>query len=194
MASNTPKFNISEIFYSIQGEGLHTGKAAVFIRLFGCNLVCPFCDEPAYKHQKKELPLNEIMDKVHQYDPCRFIVITGGEPSIQPDIELLIKELQRERYFVAVETNGTHRINARPDWISVSPKTEDFYYGDELKIIYDGQELSKYENLPFKHFYLQPMNHEKEINPISLEKCIHAVKSNPKWKLSLQIQKAIQVK
>ncbi len=193
MVSNTPKYNVAEIFCSIQGEGYFAGKSAIFIRFTGCNLSCDFCDEPNHKLPGKELDEERILEKIGLYDPCRFIVLTGGEPTIQPNFPHLVETLQDSDYFVSVETNGTTRMDCSPDWISVSPKTEDFICGDELKIVYQNQDLKPFESLPFKHFFLQPLNHQDEINYKSVEECLALIKENPCWRLSLQIHKVLKV-
>ncbi len=194
MVSNTLSYKITDIFYSIQGEGFFTGKPAVFVRFFGCNLSCAFCDEDKYDKTSADYSAEHILLEIRKYSPCRFVVLTGGEPTLQEDLSALIEMLQKDEFFVAVETNGTNRIEAHPDWITVSPKTEEFYYGDELKLLFQDQELKQFENLPFKHFYLQPINHENDLDFSAVERCIKMVKENPKWKLSIQLHKILKIK
>ncbi len=191
MESNIQKYNITNIFYSIQGEGFHSGKPAIFIRFSQCNLKCRFCDEPS--QPTVEYDSKKIISKINKFSPCKFVVLTGGEPSIQSGLEQLITKLKKNDFFVSVETNGTNIIKGYPDWITVSPKTDDFYYGDELKLVYDKQNIKEFEHLPFKHFYIQPMNLEKDIDFTSLGKCIKLVKDNPKWKLSIQLHKFLRI-
>lgn len=193
MESNTQSYNIVELFYSIQGEGFYVGKPAIFIRFSGCNLSCDFCDEPLHKLPGKKYEFSDINAELQKYHPCKFVILTGGEPTIQPHFDDLVQSLQEYGYFVAVETNGTERITCTPNWIAVSPKTDQFYYGDELKLVYEKQDLDKYEKLPFKHFYLQPKNYDNELNPESVKDCLEVLKTRTKWSLSLQLHKAIGV-
>ncbi len=191
---SSPEFKVTEIFYSIQGEGYFTGKPAIFIRFTGCNLNCDFCDEPEHKFPGKIYTEHQILEEIKQYDPCQFVILTGGEPTIQTNFDLLVESLRSLGYFVAVETNGTTKIKCHPDWITVSPKTDSFIYGDELKIVYQNQNLKDFEKLPFKYFYIQPLNFQNEINYNSMEKCIKIIEQNPKWRLSMQIHKVMKIR
>ena len=116
---------INEIFYSLQGEGFHTGTPAVFIRFSGCNLKCPFCDT---HHEEGTLMSDEeILAEVRKY-PARTVILTGGEPSLWIDEEL-INLLHQAGKFICIETNGTHPLPDGIDWITCSPKQ-----GGELKL------------------------------------------------------------
>ena len=118
---------VNEIFYSLQGEGYHAGTAAVFVRLSGCNLQCPFCDT---QHESgSEMTEDEIVAEVAKY-PARLVVVTGGEPSLQLT-RGFVNALHDVDKMVAVETNGTHRLPGNVDWITLSPK--DAYLGDKAK-------------------------------------------------------------
>ena len=191
---------VNEMFYSIQGEGYHTGTPAVFIRLSGCNLKCAFCDT---KHQNgKEITEEEIVSYVCQY-PCSLVVITGGEPSLQLT-ESLIDKLHKYGKFVAVETNGTKELPKNVDWITVSPK--ELYVGktgkvvlkhaDEVKVVFDVN--TKIEDPTFgimaDHYYVQPCDTGFIApNQENINFCINFVKNNPLWKISLQTQKILNV-
>ncbi|MDH4129763.1 MAG: 7-carboxy-7-deazaguanine synthase QueE [Spirochaetota bacterium] len=194
MPLNIPTYNLFDIFYSIQGEGFFTGRAAIFIRFSGCNLSCSFCDEPNHKKTGEKYTLNQLLDKIKEFDNCQFIVLTGGEPSIQPHLTDLVNALQEKHYFVCIETNGTNKLTCTPDWITVSPKTEKFIFGDELKLVYQNQDLKRFINLPFRHFFLQPTNFKDKLNFYSLERCIKIIKENPIWQLSLQMHKMLKIK
>lgn len=188
------------MFYSVQGEGFHTGTPAVFVRLAGCNLKCPFCDT---KHQQgKEMAEEEIVDFASQY-PARLVVITGGEPALQLTASLVDK-LQKSGKFVAVETNGTHILPNNIDWITVSPK--ETYVGkagkvvikgaDEVKVVFDAK--TKIEDPTFgiqaNHYYAQPCDTGFiATNQENIDFCINFVKNNPSWKISLQTQKILNV-
>ena len=132
---------INEIFYSLQGEGYHSGTPAVFVRFSGCNLRCPFCDT---QHDAGTAMTEEaIVDEVANY-PARLVVVTGGEPSLQLTASLVDK-LHEVGKYVAVETNGTHALPGNVDWITLSPKSA-YVDGaevvltraDEVKVVYDG--------------------------------------------------------
>jgi len=202
MPSDT--LRISEIFYSIQGEGFHAGTPAVFVRGAGCNLACVFCDTDF--SLKEKLSPEQIVDRIAEY-PSRFVVLTGGDPTIQPEAFRKLVELLHDRgYYVTMETNGTSEDDLGVDWITVSPKLSQggewrLRTGDELKLVYEGQDLRFFENSNFSHYYLQP----KEIRTGSFgkgerdlaatraewEKTVAALLANPRWKLSFQLHKEL---
>ena len=111
-------FRVNEIFYSLQGEGRNTGRAAVFVRFAGCNLRCPFCDTEFDTF--REMTAEEIVATISQY-PARFVVLTGGEPTLQVD-EAFVDLLHQHGYEVAMESNGTRPAPNNLDWLTVSPK------------------------------------------------------------------------
>jgi 7-carboxy-7-deazaguanine synthase len=202
MPSDT--LRISEIFYSIQGEGFHAGTPAVFVRGAGCNLACVFCDTDF--SLKEKLSPEQIVDRIAEY-PSRFVVLTGGDPTIQPEAFRKLVELLHDRgYYVTMETNGTSEDDLGVDWITVSPKLSQggewrLRTGDELKLVYEGQDLRFFENSNFSHYFLQP----KEIRTGSFgkgerdlaatraewEKTVAALLANPRWKLSFQLHKEL---
>ena len=195
---------VNEIFYSLQGEGYHAGRAAVFIRLSGCNLKCPFCDTDF--SASEEMEVGEIVDEVVNYSSdCCFVVLTGGEPTLQ-DCAPLIEALHAKGYKVAMETNGTRQVPSNIDWVTISPKFP--FIGnaaaihqktcDELKCVYDG---TYNPNDILKHFthalflYVQPCDTGfLKPNQENIQKCIEFIKENPRWKLSLQTQKILKVR
>ena len=205
-------YSIKEIYYTLQGEGIQAGRAALFCRFAGCNLwsglekdrldaQCNFCDtdflgtngenggkfETAFKlamHANKFWP-DETTKK--------FIVLTGGEPMLQVDSSL-ISELHSLNFEIAIETNGTIICPPEIDWICVSPKAGTKIAqkkGNELKVIYPQPELnfSKLLGLSFEYFLIQPMDgpNVKANTQASVEFC----KKNPNWRLSLQIHKQL---
>jgi len=184
--SEMKTYNINEIFYSLQGEGFHTGKPAIFIRFAGCNLKCWFCDT---NHEHGiEMTIEQIYNKISQY-PSKHIVLTGGEPTLQVD-EDITTFLKEKGYYLQIETNGTHKIPPLIDWVTCSPKTYVVLdYMDELKLVYTGQDISQFENMNAKHFYLQPCDGADNTN-----KVISIIKNNPKWRLSLQIHKLLNIR
>lgn len=134
-------YRINEIFYSLQGEGRNTGRAAVFIRFSGCNLRCSFCDTDFSSYT--EMSGDDIIEAIRPWKHCGFVVLTGGEPSLQVD-DALVDALHREGFCLAMETNGTHAVPEGIDWVTVSPKIGHVKQAadvivqraDELKVIW----------------------------------------------------------
>ena len=136
-------YKINEIFFSLQGEGYHSGTPAVFVRFSGCNLRCAFCDT---QHQAGEmLSLQEIVDEVNSYPAAPLLVLTGGEPSLFIDEAFVAELKQKTGKAIAIETNGTRPLPGNLDWVTLSPKTA-FKGGDmepcvvrccdELKVVW----------------------------------------------------------
>jgi len=196
-------YNISEIFYSLQGEGSKALEPTIFIRFFGCNLDCPFCDEPLHKEVKKVYNKATLLKEIKELSSvCKNITITGGEPSLQ-NINELIEFLQSKGYYVNVESNGYKIDNIqKADYIIVSPKNNMFIYDDrvdEFKIL-----IGSNENLRFAKYclmnkeehqkiFIQPINNKDTICSNNLRLCIDAVKNNPELKLSIQLHKFLGV-
>lgn len=192
---------VNEIFYSIQGEGAHSGEAAIFVRLSGCNLKCPFCDTEHQSYQ--DLTEEEIVRQVAEF-PARMVVITGGEPTLQLTASLVDK-LHEAGKTIAIETNGTRPVPRNVDWITVSPKAAFLREvakpviktAHEVKIVLDG--IHTYEDPTFgitaAHYYVQPCDTgDKARNRDIINHCIQFVKKTPLWKLSLQTQKILRVR
>ncbi len=134
-------YRIKEIFYTLQGEGYYAGEPAVFVRFSGCNLSCPWCDTDHLKGQ--EMSAKEIVKAVlslwKEKDSTPFVVLTGGEPSLQVD-KTLLKELAAHACYIAIETNGTRELPEGIDWITCSPKRNSFlhqHFADEVKVVYE---------------------------------------------------------
>ena len=189
---------VSSIFYSIQGEGTHTGRAFVFVRLYGCNLTCDFCDDELHKTTMQEMTFDEVFTEIAKY-PAKSIIITGGEPTIY-DLNPFIDYLHERDYFVSVETNGYMFDNIRnADWITYSPKEWDAVKVEgfhELKFIVD--KSSPVEKLlaleSDKPLYIQPQNFMHKPNMENVHFCVELVKKHPqKFLLSLQMHKFIGV-
>lgn len=192
---------VNEIFYSIQGEGAHSGEAAVFVRLSGCNLHCSFCDTEHQTYQ--DLSEEKITQEIAKY-PAYLVVITGGEPTLQLTTSLIDK-IHYLGKMVAIETNGTRSIPKGVDWVTVSPK-EAFVgkagkpivkFAHEVKIVID--DLHTYDDPTFgitaDHYFVQPCDtSDEDRNRDIINRCIKFVKDNPKWKLSLQTQKILRVR
>jgi organic radical activating enzyme len=194
-------YRINEIFYSLQGEGFHSGTPAVFVRFSGCNLHCAFCDT---QHQQGTMmPLQAIVDEVNHYPVAPLVVLTGGEPSLFID-EAFVEELkQKTSKRISIETNGTHPLPSNLDWVTLSPKTA-FEGGDtepcllqqcdELKVVYLGQDLSQYDDIETRHRFLQPCYCEDAVlRQSNLNACVEAVLAHPGWRLSLQVHRVIGI-
>ena len=142
------KYRVNEIFYSLQGEGRNTGRAAIFIRFAGCNLRCPFCDTDF--HDFREMEAGDILAAIADY-PARFVVLTGGEPTLQVD-EAFVDLLHAHGYEVAMESNGILSAPQNLDWLTVSPKKSlplspskgrgesQGKVPDEIKIVFEDEE------------------------------------------------------
>ncbi len=190
---------ICEIFYSLQGEGFHTGKAAIFIRFYGCNLQCDFCDEPLHKSHFTNYTTETLIQNIQAF-PSKFIVLTGGEPSLY-NLNDLILTLQEQGYYIAVETNGLNPANiATANWITYSPKEETKIrknYGDEIKFIIDSQfnEQLITTMLPVSNsnLFLQPKADKEKIVDANVKRCCELVKKYPQTRLSLQIHKYLNI-
>ena len=194
-------YRINEIFYSLQGEGFHTGTPAVFVRFSGCNLRCTFCDT---QHQAGEMmSLQEIVNEVNRYPIAPLLVLTGGEPSLFIDEALVAELKQKTGKKIAIETNGTRPLPTNLDWVTFSPKTA-FDGGDlepcvlthcdELKVVYLGQDLAQYDDIEAKYRFLQPCFVENlEQRKANMQACVEAVKRHPNWRLSLQIHRVLNI-
>jgi len=207
---------VKEIYYTLQGEGAHTGRPAVFCRFAGCNLwsgreadradaVCRFCDTdfvgtdgPGGGRFASPAALAEAVASAwpsDAEDERRFVVCTGGEPLLQLDTGA-IGALHAAGFAVAVETNGTQPAPAGLDWICVSPKAEAplvLRVGDELKLVFPqpGAEPERYVGLGFRHFFLQPMDGPDRTRNTELawRYCLQ----HPAWRLSLQTHKMLGI-
>jgi 7-carboxy-7-deazaguanine synthase len=208
-------YSIKEIFYTLQGEGAHAGRPAVFCRFSGCNLwtgreadrataVCTFCDtdfvgtdgERGGKFRDAETLAAEI-DSLWpaSHAPSKYVVFTGGEPLLQLD-EALIAAMHAHGFTIAIETNGTLPVPPGVDWICVSPKMGSKLVvekGNEIKVVIPqaNQDLAAYEHLDFDNFFVQPMDGllAAQNTRLAIETC----RRNPKWKLSLQTHKLLQI-
>ncbi len=193
-------YKVNEIFYSLQGEGRWMGRPAVFVRMSGCNLKCPFCDTDFRGY--REMSADDILSKcLEEGGECRFIVLTGGEPSLQVD-EQLIATLHQAGYYLSMETNGTHAIPEGIDWVTCSPKV-DFTEGgelvvrkvDELKLIFDGEHEVSDHGIACAFRYLQPCDVGNDSrNYLILSECIKYIKAHPEWQLSVQMHKIVGIR
>lgn len=193
-------YRVNEIFYSIQGEGRWAGRPAVFVRFSGCNLRCPFCDTDFYEYE--ELNEDDILSRVQTVGgECRFVVITGGEPTLQVDASF-INLFHKIGYYLSIETNGTHLVPPNIDWITCSPKMAFVANGtlaikeaSEVKVVFDGiHDVSDF-GISAPYYYVQPCDvGDIENNSQILKQAVAFVESHPKWQLSLQLHKIINVR
>jgi 7-carboxy-7-deazaguanine synthase (Cx14CxxC type) len=209
-------YSVKEIFYTLQGEGAQSGRPAVFCRFSGCNLwsglerdranaICKFCDTDFVgigQDGGKFASAAELADAIDSVWPgnksadCKYVVCTGGEPLLQLDKEL-IAALHDRLFDVAVETNGTIDAPEGLDWVCVSPKAWTLLKirkGNELKLVYPQLAAlpGDFEELDFQHFYVQPMDGAQYNRNLAM--AIDYCKDNPRWKLSLQTHKVIQIR
>ena len=193
---------VNEIFYSLQGEGYYSGTPAVFVRLSGCNLRCPFCDT---RHEAGvEMSEAEIVEAVKQYH-AHHVVITGGEPSLQLT-DSLVDALHAAGRYVAVETNGTRPLPPNVDWVTLSPKNA-FVDGadvvltraNEIKVVYDGfhdpqKQLTAHSSQLTTLRFLQPCDTgDPSRNAQITAATVKYIKRHPEWRLSLQIHKILNI-
>lgn len=210
-------YTVKECFYTLQGEGVHAGRPAVFCRFSGCNLwtgreadrasaVCTFCDTDFVgvgPDGGKFATAAQLAAFVKSRWPANapadvrpFVVCTGGEPLLQLDAAA-IEALHAEGFEIAVETNGTQLAPPGLDWICVSPKANAplaLTSGDELKLVYP-QPLAlpeRFEGMGFRHFLLQPMDgpHAAANTRLALEYCL----AHPRWRLSVQTHKTLNIR
>lgn len=188
---------VNEIFYSLQGEGYHTGTASVFVRLSGCNLRCPFCDTD--HGSGVEMTEDEIVEAVQKY-PAPHVVITGGEPSLFLTASLVDK-LHKADKDVAVETNGTHPLPDNVDWVTLSPKDAFVTHAapvltrcNEIKVVFDGNPICDYSHINAEHRFLQPCDTGDAMhNAHIIRHAVNYILSHSEWRLSLQTHKILNI-
>ena len=207
-------YRIKEIYYTLQGEGFHTGRPSIFIRFSGCNLwtglekdrttaTCYWCDTDFVgtdginggKYTSKEIKniILKLWPKNQKSKP--YVVCTGGEPLLQMDDDLIFS-IHDAGFEIGIETNGTVSPPKNIDWVCVSPKAKTdivITKGNELKIVYPqcGINPRMYEDLDFEHFFIQPMDGKDQKEAI--KKSEKFVMKHPLWKLSLQTHKIMGI-
>lgn len=193
------KLKVSTIFYSIQGEATHTGEASIFIRLYGCNLDCSFCDDLLHndKSSVSEYSYEQILDEIKQFS-SKNIIITGGEASMY-NLNNFINFLHTHDYYISIETNGFSFDNIKnADWITYSPKdweNIDIDNCNEFKFIVNSKtSIDPILNLVTnKPMYIQPENYIDTPNMDNIAHCIKLVQDYPQFKLSVQMHKFLGV-
>ena len=207
-------YRIKEIYFTQQGEGSNTGRDFVFVRFSGCNLwsgkeknrksaICQFCDTDFYGTDGINggvYSVKQLIEKIKSLwvsrDDNIAVVLTGGEPLLQVNDEL-VAALKQEQIYIAVETNGTLDAPDHIDWICMSPKANTeikLKKGNEIKVIFPQESLDpeKFSLFDFSEFYLQPMDSNKYQE--NLNATITYCQKNPKWKLSLQTHKILGIR
>ena len=207
-------YKVKEVFYTLQGEGNHAGRPAVFCRFSGCNLwsgreedrdnaICKFCDTDFrgtdgknggnYTAEELSTLIASLWPPDNNQNP--YVVCTGGEPLLQMD-QSLVNVFHHYKFIIAVETNGTILPPDNIDWICVSPKANSILIlkkGNELKLVFPQSEAMPflYESLEFDHFYLQPMDGPDIVKntELTLQYCLQ----HPHWKLSIQTHKFLGI-
>jgi len=205
-------YAVKEIFLTLQGEGAQAGRRAVFCRFAGCNLwtgreqdrakaICQFCDTDFVgtdgtlggKYADAAALAGVIAESWGVAGADRYVVLTGGEPMLQVDTAL-VEALHAERFMIAIETNGTHKVPRSIDWICVSPKAGSELVqksGDELKLVWPqpGSDVAALADLDFAHRLIQPLDDPR--GAANVQACIDLVMADPRWRLSLQTHKSL---
>ena len=207
-------YAVKEIFLTLQGEGVHAGRRAVFLRFSGCNLwsgreadrasaICQFCDtdfvgtdgENGGRYDAEGLAA-KVAELWGGGMDSRYVVITGGEPMLQVD-DGIVDALHAHAFQIAIESNGTIKVHPGIDWICISPKAGSDVIqrtGDELKLVWPQptSDLDAMEQWQFAHFLIQPMDMgDAALNATSVSEATRFVMARPKWRLSLQNHKIL---
>ena len=207
-------YAVKEIFLTLQGEGVHAGRRAVFLRFAGCNLwtgreedrttaVCQFCDtdfvgmdgENGGRYSADALA-SKVAELWGEGSDHRYVVITGGEPMLQVD-DAIVDALHAEGFTIAIESNGTIATHPGIDWVCISPKAGSEviqHTGDELKLVWPqpGSDTNAMEVWNFQNHLIQPMDSgDESINRFNIKAATAFVNAHPKWRLSLQNHKIL---
>lgn len=191
------KLIVNEIFYSLQGEGGRSGEASIFIRLTKCNLACSFCDTDFVDGDV--MTIDEILEEIKQY-PCKWIIWTGGEPTIQLKDEYLAV-FRKHGYKQAIETNGTRLVPSLIDYITCSPKQDYETIKSRIPVVNEiripvkvGDTIPDTSIFPkADNYFLSPIFDGDKINLENVDYCVEQIKLNSQWKLSLQVHKLIHI-
>ena len=196
------RYRVNEIFYSLQGEGVRAGTPNLFLRFSRCNLECRVethgfdCDTEFESGRSLTLP--EIVAEMRALSAaCRWVILTGGEPALQVDSEL-VDTLHSEHYSLAIETNGSVELPAGIDWITVSPKVAEHAIrqrtAHEVKYVRGyGQAIPK-TVVEAEHYLISPAFDGAELDRRTLDWCIRLCRENPPWRLSVQQHKLWSVR
>lgn len=208
-------YAVKEMFLTLQGEGVHAGRRAVFLRFAGCNLwsgreqerstaICQFCDTDFVgtdgTHGGRYADAAALAEQAAALwgdgADGRFIVLTGGEPMLQID-DRLVDALHEAGFMIAMESNGTIAAHPGIDWLCISPKARSTVVqrsGNELKLVWpqDGIDPQAMEGWDFPHRLIQPMDrYDEDANRAAMDACVALVMARPGWRLSLQTHKLL---
>ncbi|MFN0045501.1 MAG: 7-carboxy-7-deazaguanine synthase [Sphingorhabdus sp.] len=207
-------YAVKEIFLTLQGEGVHAGRRAVFLRFAGCNLwtgreedrataICQFCDTDFVGMNGENGGRYSAADLAAKVDSLwgerqsdRYVVMTGGEPMLQVD-DAILDALHNHGFTVAIESNGTMAVHPKVDWVCISPKAGSdivHKHGDELKLVWpqNASDINEIEGWDFANFLIQPMDSGSHIeNQANVIAATEFVMARPKWRLSLQNHKIL---
>jgi len=196
------RYFVNEIFYSLQGEGVRAGTPNLFVRLSRCNLACKvethgFDCDTEFESGRWMTP-GEIVDELRQLSgACGWVVLTGGEPALQVDAEL-IGVLHEAGYKLAIETNGSVELPPGIDWITVSPKVAEHAIrqrtAHEVKYVRGHGQAVPRTVVEAGHYLISPAFEGSEVDPRTLEWCVRLCKENPPWRLSMQQHKAWRIR
>lgn len=188
---------VTTIFYSVQGEATNTGIPSIFVRLYGCNLECPFCDDLLHTDKYTPYTYDDVLEEIKQY-PAKDIIITGGEPSIY-NLNEFINFMQSHGYAISVESNGYNFENIKQaNWITYSPKDWNKIHEtgyNELKCVVNTEtDIQPLLDLKIKQpIFIQAENHIHTPNMTNITHCIELVKKYPQLRLSVQTHKFLGV-
>lgn len=207
-------YAVKEMFLTLQGEGVHAGRRAVFLRFAGCNLwtgreedrssaICQFCDtdfvgmdgENGGRYDAETLAA-KVAALWGEGRDNRYVVVTGGEPMLQVD-DRVVDALHAQGFQIAIESNGTIAVHPGIDWVCISPKAGSDviqHTGDELKLVWPqpATDIDSMEKWQFAHFLIQPMDKgDAALNEASVAAATQFVMERPKWRLSLQNHKIL---
>lgn len=199
-AHQVAAMKVTEVFYSLQGEGYRTGQPSVFIRLSGCNLTCSFCDTDFESSVEWTPEQIEAEIKKRGWGHAKWIVWTGGEPTLQLT-DAIVEHFKAAGWKQAIETNGSHPTPTGIDWVACSPKVAEhvlvksFPNGvDELRYVrHAGQPGIPKPMIPAKQKYLSPSFDGDKLNQKNLAHCIKLCLENPEWTLSVQSHKLTKI-
>ena len=200
MTAGAAKYRVAEIFESLQGEGRNSGRQCVFVRFAGCNLKCPWCDTDF--SERFALTRSELVAEICGYR-AKSVILTGGEPTLQPEMAELVADLRRHGLWIAVETNATADFDAAPwlgfvDYIACSPKMEfpdsvKLTRADEVRVVASGEAAVEFcraieKKIEATDFYISPCDRDGEIDFATAKSVLGCL---PGWSLSVQLHKLL---
>ena len=190
-------YGLVELFESLQGEGRNAGRPCVFVRFAGCNLSCPWCDTDVA--EKFSLPLGELVAEIGRFRP-KSVVLTGGEPTLQPDMPELVAALKERGYWIAVETNGTNDADwlQFADYVACSPKSEfpdslALARADEVRVVASSEAVAEFcrkvrARIAATDYYVSPCDRDGEIDFATAKAVLSQLEG---WSLSVQLHKLL---